>query len=33
MKMKKLTLITRGEKDKEEYSYINIPIEGGYFLK
>ena len=21
-------LITRGEKDKEEYSYINIPIEG-----
>ena len=25
-------LITRGEKDKEEYSYINIPIEGGYFL-
>ena len=20
------------EKDKEEYSYINIPIEGGYFL-
>ena len=25
-------LITRGERDKEEYSYINIPIEGGYFL-
>ena len=21
-----------GEKDNEEYSYINIPIEGGYFL-
>ena len=20
------------EKDKEEYSYINIPTEGGYFL-
>ena len=28
----KTHLITRGEKDKEEYSYINIPIEGGYFL-
>tara|TARA_Y100000991_G_C21750098_1_gene254272 strand:- start:24 stop:557 length:534 start_codon:yes stop_codon:yes gene_type:complete len=25
-------LITKGERDKEEYSYINIPIEGGYFL-
>ena len=28
----KTHLITREEKDKEEYSYINIPIEGGYFL-
>tara|TARA_B100000989_G_scaffold297622_1_gene284013 strand:+ start:887 stop:1426 length:540 start_codon:yes stop_codon:yes gene_type:complete len=28
----KTHLITRGERDKEEYSYINIPIEGGYFL-
>ena len=28
----KTHLITKGEKDKEEYSYINIPIEGGYFL-
>ena len=30
--IKKTLIITRGEKDKEEYSYINIPIEGGYFL-
>ncbi len=28
----KTHLITKGEKDKEEYTYINIPIEGGYFL-
>ena len=28
----KTHLITKGEKDKEEYSFINIPIEGGYFL-
>ena len=28
----KAHLITRAEKDKEEYFYINIPIEGGYFL-
>ena len=28
----KTHLITRFERDKEEYSYINIPIEGGYFL-
>ena len=28
----KTHLITRGEKDKGEYSFINIPIEGGYFL-
>ena len=28
----KTHLITKGEKDKEEYSYVNIPIEGGYFL-
>ena len=28
----KTHLITRAEKDKEEYFYINIPIEGGYFL-
>ena len=28
----KTHLITRGERDKEEYLYINIPIEGGYFL-
>jgi hypothetical protein len=28
----KTHLITRYERDKEEYSYINIPIEGGYFL-
>ena len=28
----KTHLITKGERDKEEYSYINIPIEGGYFL-
>jgi hypothetical protein len=28
----KAYLITRGERDKEECSYINIPIEGGYFL-
>ena len=28
----KTHLITRGESDNEEYSYINIPIEGGYFL-
>ena len=28
----KTHLITRGEREKEEYSYINIPIEGGYFL-
>ena len=25
-------LITKGEKDKGEFFYINIPIEGGYFL-
>ena len=31
-KNEKTHLITKGEKDKEEYSYINIPIEGGYFL-
>ena len=28
----KTHLITKGERDKEEYTYINIPIEGGYFL-
>ena len=28
----KTHLITRFERDKEEYSYTNIPIEGGYFL-
>ena len=28
----KTHLITRGEKEREEYLYINIPIEGGYFL-
>ena len=28
----KTHLITRTERDKEEYLYINIPIEGGYFL-
>jgi len=28
----KTHLITRGEKEKDEYFYINIPIEGGYFL-
>ena len=28
----KTHLITRGEKEKGEYSFINIPIEGGYFL-
>ena len=28
----KTHLITRGEREREEYSYINIPIEGGYFL-
>ena len=28
----KTHLITRGEREQEEYSYINIPIEGGYFL-
>ena len=28
----KTHLITRAEKDKGEYSFINIPIEGGYFL-
>ena len=28
----KTHLITKAEKDKEEYLYINIPIEGGYFL-
>ena len=28
----KTHLITRVERDKEEYQYINIPIEGGYFL-
>ena len=28
----KTHLITRGEREKEEYLYINIPIEGGYFL-
>ena len=28
----KTQLIKRGDKDKEEYLYINIPIEGGYFL-
>jgi len=25
-------LITKGEKDKGEFFYLNIPIEGGYFL-
>ena len=28
----KTHLITRSERDKKEYLYINIPIEGGYFL-
>lgn len=28
----KTHLITRAEKEKQEYLYINIPIEGGYFL-
>ena len=28
----KTHLITKGERDKEEYLYINIPLEGGYFL-
>ena len=28
----KTHLITRFERDKDEYLYINIPIEGGYFL-
>ena len=28
----KTHLITRGEREQEEYSYFNIPIEGGYFL-
>ncbi|MDC0093445.1 hypothetical protein OAR00_00275 [Alphaproteobacteria bacterium] len=28
----KTHLITRGERDNEEYHYVNIPIEGGYFL-
>ena len=28
----KTHLITRSEKDKGEYSFIDIPIEGGYFL-
>ena len=28
----KTHLINKGEREKEEYSYINIPIEGGYFL-
>ena len=28
----KTHLITRAEKDKEEYFYMNVPIEGGYFL-
>ena len=28
----KTHLITRAERDKEEYSYISIPVEGGYFL-
>ena len=28
----KTHLITKGERDKEEYTYTNIPIEGGYFL-
>ena len=28
----KTHLITRVERDKEEYLYVNIPIEGGYFL-
>ena len=28
----KTHLITRGERDKEEYLYVNLPIEGGYFL-
>ena len=31
-KNEKTHLITRGERDNEEYLYINIPIEGGYFL-
>ena len=31
-KNEKTHLITKGEREKEEYSYINIPIEGGYFL-
>ena len=28
----KTHLITKEEKEKEEYSYINIPVESGYFL-
>jgi hypothetical protein len=28
----KTHLITKSEREKQEYSYINIPIEGGYFL-
>jgi len=28
----KTHLITRAEREKEEYSYISIPVEGGYFL-
>ena len=28
----KTHLITRSERDKKEYLYIYIPIEGGYFL-
>ena len=28
----KTHLITRGKKDKLQYSFINISIEGGYFL-
>jgi hypothetical protein len=31
-KNEKTHLITKGERDKLEYLYINIPIEGGYFL-
>jgi hypothetical protein len=28
----KTHLITKGERDSKEYFYIDIPIEGGYFL-
>ena len=31
-KNEKTHLITKGERDKKEYSYVNIPVEGGYFL-